>query len=347
MESAKAPTSGHRQPPSRRTLGGFLSLSPKRKIFYPVFAPGSDCQTRNSPRWRRTRQLIEYLFDLLELPFYALAMRWDGLRLSGDGQNAQAPGAPPALFDREAVARTFDTPAFRGLTFYEVRARSIINRVPASSRMSFRWTINPYRGCSHGCSYCMSAETPVLMADGRTRPIAQLKVGDAIYGTVRTGRYRRYVITHVLAHWPTVKPGYRVRLADGTCLIASGEHRFLTERGWKHVIGTECRELLRRPHLSVNNKLMGVGAFAESPKPNLRDLERPYLVADLGGRRHSVVGVLATWCYPARRRRPPQRSIWRPNRYHVAEVAGSFWLHLQCHIRHFPWSGAFLGDTPT
>jgi hypothetical protein len=86
---------------------------------------------------------------------------------------------------------------------------------------------------------------------------------------------------------------------------------------------------------------------AQLYKPNLRDLERPYLVADLGGRRHSVVGVLATWCYPARRRRPPQRSIWRPNRYHVAEVAGSFWLHLQCHIRHFPWSGAFLGDTPT
>jgi DNA repair photolyase len=285
MESAKAPTSGHRQPPSRRTLGGFLSLSPKRKIFYPVFAPGSDCQTRNSPRWRRTRQLIEYLFDLLELPFYALAMRWDGLRLSGDGQNAQAPGAPPALFDREAVARTFDTPAFRGLTFYEVRARSIINRVPASSRMSFRWTINPYRGCSHGCSYCMSAETPVLMADGRTRPIAQLKVGDAIYGTVRTGRYRRYVITHVLAHWPTVKPGYRVRLADGTCLIASGEHRFLTERGWKHVIGTECRELLRRPHLSVNNKLMGVGAFAESPKESA-DYQRGYLCGMIRGDAH-------------------------------------------------------------
>ena len=35
----------------------------------------------------------------------------------------------------------------------------------------------------------------------------------------------------------TTKPAYRVTLADGTELVASGDHRFLTERGWKHVTG--------------------------------------------------------------------------------------------------------------
>ena len=94
-------------------------------------------------------------------------MRWDSLRLhgtdadSGPGAGAGA-GAPtgtaraPALFERDAVARTFDTPGFRGITFYEVHARSIINRVPPASRMAFKWTINPYRGCSHACSYCFA-----------------------------------------------------------------------------------------------------------------------------------------------------------------------------------------------
>jgi DNA repair photolyase len=82
-------------------------------------------------------------------------MRWDGLRLTG---NAPA-DATPALFGRDAVARTFDTPAFRGLTFYEVQAKSIINRVPETSRVPFRWTINPYRGCSHGCSYCFARKS--------------------------------------------------------------------------------------------------------------------------------------------------------------------------------------------
>jgi len=68
-------------------------------------------------------------------------------------------GPAPALFERAAVTRTFDTPAFRGLTFYEVHARTIVNQVPRASRMSFRWTINPYRGCSHACFYCFARGT--------------------------------------------------------------------------------------------------------------------------------------------------------------------------------------------
>ena len=99
------------------------------------------------------------------------------------------------------------------------------------------------------------------MADGRTKPLADIRAGDAIYGTVRRGYYRRYAITTVLAHWSTIKPAYRITLADGTQLIASGDHRFLTERGSKHVTGAEHGPL-RRPFLTVNNKLMGMGGFA-------------------------------------------------------------------------------------
>lgn len=45
------------------------------------------------------------------------------------------------------------------MRFYEVRARSVLNRVPGSSRMPFRWTINPYRGCGHACTYCFARPT--------------------------------------------------------------------------------------------------------------------------------------------------------------------------------------------
>ena len=96
-------------------------------------------------------------------------MRWDNLKLEDTGPGLAAPGtsapapgtsaAAPALFERAAVTRTFDTPGFRGITFYEIQARSIINRVPAASRMSFNWTINPYRGCSHACVYCFARNT--------------------------------------------------------------------------------------------------------------------------------------------------------------------------------------------
>src|SRR5580693_7994805 len=84
-------------------------------------------------------------------------MRWDRLRIADD-----SPAAPPepALFSRETVVtRTFDTPEFRGITFHEVHARSLISKVPEASRMPFRWTINPYRGCSHACVYCFARNT--------------------------------------------------------------------------------------------------------------------------------------------------------------------------------------------
>jgi DNA repair photolyase len=79
-------------------------------------------------------------------------MRWDNLGLDGSA-------SPAALFGTDVVSRTFDTPEFLGITFHEVRARSVINRVPGASRMPFEWTINPYRGCSHACVYCFARRT--------------------------------------------------------------------------------------------------------------------------------------------------------------------------------------------
>ena len=207
-------------------------------------------------------------------------MRWDALRADGPGPGQPREAEALVLFERGAVARTFDTPDFRGMTFFEVNARSIINRVPEASRVPFRWTINPYRGCSHACSYCLAGQTPILMADGRTRPLADVRPGDTVYGTVRRGSYRRYVQTKVLAHWQTVKPAYVVTLEDGTRLIASGEHRFLTSGGWKHVIGTEANGPLRRPHLAVNDKLIGVGGFAEPAITRKRTIDGVALKSD-------------------------------------------------------------------
>jgi DNA repair photolyase len=167
----------------------------------------------------------------------------------------------------ELRRRTFDTPHFRGIEFIEVEAKSIINHVPGNY-LPFNWTINVYRGCSHACAYCVVGETPILMADGRTKPLAEIEVGDLIYGTEVPGNYRRFVTTMVLAHWKTRKPAYRVTLEDGTELITSGDHRFLSDRGWKHVTGAE-QGRRRRPHLTTNNKLMGTGAFADAPSDGI------------------------------------------------------------------------------
>lgn len=83
-------------------------------------------------------------------------MRWENLTADPAGDRAR----DAVLFGADAVTtRTFDTPEFRGITFHEIRARSIVNRVPGASRMPFEWTVNPYRGCTHACVYCFARRT--------------------------------------------------------------------------------------------------------------------------------------------------------------------------------------------
>src|SRR5688572_8532560 len=153
-----------------------------------------------------------------------------------------------------------------------------------SPDIPFDQSINPYRGCEHGCVYCASGETPVLIGNGSQKPLAELTVGDEIYGTVKRGHYRRYVRTRILAHWRINKPAYRIRLADGTELIASGDHRFLTERGWKFVTSGAAG---RRPHLTLNNTLMGFGAIpAAARSEQSADYRRGYLCGLIRGDGH-------------------------------------------------------------
>lgn len=164
-------------------------------------------------------------------------MRWDTLRIDTASAGDAAVTLPG--YSDDAVVRRFDAPEALETRFYEVRAKSVLNRVPAKSQMPFRWTINPYRGCSHACKYCAHPDTPVLTADGRHERIADLKAGDRIIGTRQGTAYRHFVETTVEAKWNATKPAHRITLADGTELIASGDHRFLSDRGWKHVIGAE------------------------------------------------------------------------------------------------------------
>src|SRR4051795_13317476 len=131
------------------------------------------------------------------------SMRWDNLKIEAesDAEQARLPGYRDA-----AVIRRFDAPEALDTRFYEIHAKSALNRVPEKSYVPFRWTVNPYRGCSHACAYCLGGETPVLMADGRTKDMAALCVGDKLYGTVEAGAYRHYTVTEVLDHWQTTKP---------------------------------------------------------------------------------------------------------------------------------------------
>lgn len=118
-------------------------------------------------------------------------MRWSHLAATGDSE--AVPALPVALPD--AVVRRFDTPEFAGMTFYEIRAKSIINRVPGASGVPFEWTINPYRGCGHGCVYCFARNTHTYLdldagEDFDRRVVVKVNAGEVLRRELAAPRWR-------------------------------------------------------------------------------------------------------------------------------------------------------------
>lgn len=211
-------------------------------------------------------------------------MRWNGQAISHD--DGALPGLELPELRAAGLLRTVRSPEFAGVTFHEVLAKSALSKVPAASQMPFRWTVNPYRGCSHACTYCVEPSTLVLMADGRQKPIRDVVAGDRVIGTRREGTYRRFVETEVLARRGATKAAYRVTLEDGTEIVASADHRFLTERGWKYVAPTP-QGGGQRPYLTTNNRLQGFGlgmvVDAYAAPPESADYRQGYLTGMIRG----------------------------------------------------------------
>lgn len=107
-------------------------------------------------------------------------MRWHGQTLE---QTDAA--ALPGLESLGSLVRSVRTPAFQGVTFHEVRAKSALNHVPRGSAMPFDWTVNPYRGCTHACSYCFARNTHTYLdldagADFDRQIVVKTNVGDVL-----------------------------------------------------------------------------------------------------------------------------------------------------------------------
>src|SRR6188768_3877549 len=109
-------------------------------------------------------------------------MRWAGQEISNQaGDSAALPG-----LDRlHNLVRSVRTPEFAGITFHEVLAKSALNHVPKAAGLPFNWTVNPYRGCSHGCVYCFARNTHTYLEldagrDFDTQIVVKINIAEVV-----------------------------------------------------------------------------------------------------------------------------------------------------------------------
>lgn len=84
-------------------------------------------------------------------------MRWAGQAVAVNGTPVDD-GALPGL-QRLGLVKSVRVPQFEGMTFHEVHCKSALNKVPNAAALPFQYTVNGYRGCSHGCRYCFARPT--------------------------------------------------------------------------------------------------------------------------------------------------------------------------------------------
>jgi DNA repair photolyase len=102
--------------------------------------------------------------------------------------------AQPQLFEERGWIPGRDELA--GIELLHVRAQSMVNRVPEGAVVPFRWTINPYRGCTHACVYCFARPTHEYLGldvgrDFEKRIVVKVNAVERTAADLSTARWAR------------------------------------------------------------------------------------------------------------------------------------------------------------
>jgi DNA repair photolyase len=151
-------------------------------------------------------------------------MRWSAQQIDGEQTDAL-----PGLARLNNLVRTVQTPEFDGVTFYEVLAKSALNRVPSASHLPFGWTINPMRGCLHQCTYCFARPTHEYLdlnagRDFDTQIVVKVNVVEVLARELGRPSWERHPVALGTNTDPYQRAEGRYRLMPGiiAALAASG-----------------------------------------------------------------------------------------------------------------------------
>jgi DNA repair photolyase len=82
--------------------------------------------------------------------------------------------------------------------FEEIECKTALNRVSVTN-MPFRWTLNPYRGCQHACTYCFARGTHEFLGfdsgrDFETRVVVKVNAPEMLRQDLSRPGWRRELV---------------------------------------------------------------------------------------------------------------------------------------------------------
>jgi hypothetical protein len=99
-----------------------------------------------------------------------------------------------------------------------------------NSKWHYSWTCKDSSGtssCQTKDFTCFLPDVLITMADGTTKPVSQLKLGDAVRGHTQ--------INHVL-QLPSYRNNQAIYGFNGSKKFVTGGHPFYTTQGWKAIV---------------------------------------------------------------------------------------------------------------
>jgi DNA repair photolyase len=152
-------------------------------------------------------------------------VRWAGQEVSREARGD--PTALPGLDRLNNLVRSVRTPEFAGITFHEVLAKSALNKVPKAAGLPFNWTVNPYRGCSHGCVYCFARNTHTYLDldsgdDFDRQIIVKINIGDVLARELRRPTWTHEPVALGTNTDPYQRAEGRYRLMPGIIAALAG-----------------------------------------------------------------------------------------------------------------------------
>ena len=87
------------------------------------------------------------------------------------------------------------------------------------------------------CYQCLWVEEPVLCVNGSVKPIKNITIGDQVicFDPITMVSSNTKVIHQYVR--PAMKPVYRIYTLSGRAIVATQDHKFITNQGWRDVYG--------------------------------------------------------------------------------------------------------------